>query len=420
MRIANRPAREKAPGTHRHPDLPIIEPPRLRTHEDGERPTTWLEMFFDLVFVVAVDQVARRLHGDLSTMSVAGFIVLYGAVWWAWVGYVIYNDRFGTDDLSDRLLTLLQMGAVTVVAVRAHDAFEHGASAFALAYGGFRLILSLRYAIAAWRIPAVRPHALGQSAGYALAAGIWIVSSAVTGNARFAVWGLGFLVDLGTPFVERRLHLAVPPNPLHIEERFGTFINIVLGEGFVGLVEGMRDISWGPPAGVTGALALVLGFSLWWLYFETLDSAPIVEVRRSGRMLPYKLWIFGHLPLAAGIAAAGIGVGVVVHYAPEQVLPDAQRWLLAGSIAVCFAALAILQLAYATVGGGRDSLVLALRKCLALLAALAVCLFGHGLSSAGVMAFLTLAGVAQIAHDLWQSVRHQRHVRVRQAANPEQ
>ena len=117
------------------------EPPRLRTREEGERPTTWLEMFFDLVFVVAIDQVARRLHGDLSFVAVTGFIVLYGAVWWAWVGYVIYNDRFGTDDLSDRLLTLLQMGAVLVVAVRAHDAFEDGAAAFALAYGAFRLIL---------------------------------------------------------------------------------------------------------------------------------------------------------------------------------------------------------------------------------------------------------------------------------------
>jgi low temperature requirement protein LtrA len=408
MHIANRPAREKAPGTHRHPDLPIIEPPRLRTREDGERPTTWLEMFFDLVFVVAIDQVARRLHGDLSTVTVMGFIVLYGAVWWAWVGYVIYNDRFGTDDLSDRLLTLLQMGAVLVVAVRAHDAFAGGAAAFAVAYGAFRLILSLRYALAAWFIPQVRSHALGQSIGYALAAGIWIASSAVSGRARFAIWGLGFLVDLATPLVERRFHLAVPPNPLHIEERFGTFINIVIGEGFVGLVEGMRDISWGPPAGVTGALALVLGFSIWWLYFETLDTAPILEVRRSGRMAPYKLWIFAHLPLAAGIAAAGIGVGVVVSYAPKAVLPDPERWLLAGSIAVCVAALAILQIVYANVGGGRDSLMLALRKCLALIAVLAICLLGRGLSSAAVMALLALAGVVQVAHDLWQSEQRRR------------
>jgi low temperature requirement protein LtrA len=410
MSIANRPAREKAPGTHRHPDLPIIEPPRLRTSEDGERPTTWLEMFFDLVFVVAVDQVARRLHTDLSARTVVGFVILYGAVWWAWVGYVIYNDRFGTDDLGDRLLTLLQMGAVTVVAVRAHDAFENGAAAFALAYGAFRAILSLRYATAAWFIPSVRSHALGQSLGYALAALIWIGSSAVSGNARFAVWGIGFLVDLGTPFAERRFHLAVPPNALHIEERFGTFINIVLGEGFVGLVEGMRDLAWGPPAAITGALGLVLGFEIWWVYFEKLDSAPIVEVKRSGRMLPYKLWIFAHLPLAAGIAAAGIGVGVVVHFAPEPMLPDSARWLLAGSIAVCFAALAIIHFAYAQVGGGRDSLVLALRKCLALAATLAVCLAGHNLSSVEVMALLALAGAVQVAHDVWQSARRQRRL----------
>jgi low temperature requirement protein LtrA len=410
MSIANRPARENAPGTHRHPDLPIIEPPRLRTGEDGERPTTWLEMFFDLVFVVAVDQVARRLHAELSIQSILGFMVLYGAVWWAWVGYVIYNDRFGTDDLGDRLLTLLQMGAVTVVAVRAHDAFENGAQAFALAYGGFRAILSLRYAIAAWFIPSVRSHALGQSLGYALAAMIWIGSAAVSGNARFAVWGIGFLVDLGTPLVERRFHLAVPPNPLHIEERFGTFINIVLGEGFVGLVEGMRDLAWGRPAAITGALALVLGFEIWWVYFEKLDSAPIVEVKRSGRMLPYKLWIFAHLPLAAGIAAAGIGVGVVVHFAPEPTLPDSARWLLGGSIAVCFAALALLHLAYARVGGGRDSLVLALRKCLALAAALAVCVAGHNLSSVGVMALLSFAGAVQVGHDLWQSAHRQRRL----------
>jgi low temperature requirement protein LtrA len=410
MSIANRPAREKAPGTHRQPDLPIIEPPRLRTQEDGERPTTWLEMFFDLVFVVAVDQVARRLHADLSARSVVGFVVLYGAVWWAWVGYVIYNDRFGTDDLSDRVLTLLQMGAVTVVAVRAHDAFENGASAFALAYGAFRAILSLRYAIAAWFIPSVRSHARGQSLGYALAALVWMGSAAVSGNARFGIWGVGFLVDLGTPFVERSFHLAVPPNPLHIEERFGTFINIVLGEGFVGLVEGMRDLAWGPPAAITGALGLVLGFEIWWVYFEKLDSAPIVEVKRSGRMFPYKLWIFAHLPLAAGIAAAGIGVGVVVHSAPEATLPDPARWLLGGSIAVCFTALALLHLAYARVGGRRDNLVLALRKCLALAIALAVCFAGHDLSSVEVMALLALAGAVQVAHDVWQSARRQRRL----------
>jgi low temperature requirement protein LtrA len=408
MPIANRPARENAPGTYRRPNLPIIEPPRLRTDEEGERPTTWLELFFDLVFVVAIDQVARRLHGDVTLVNVLGFVVLYGAVWWAWVGYVVYNDRFGTDDLSDRLLTLLQMGAVTVVAVRAHDAFETGAAAFALAYGFFRLILSLRYALAAWFIPRVRSLAGQESLGYAFAAGIWLASAWVSGRTRFALWGIGFLVDMATPLAVRLFHSAVPPNAVHMEERFGTFIIIVLGEGLVGLVEGMREIAWVPRAGVTATMALVLAFSIWWLYFETLDTAPIQEVRRSGRTGPYKLWVFAHLPLAAGIAAGGVGVGLVVHYAPAPAFPDPQRWLLTGAISICFAALAVLQLAYAEVGGGRASRLLAARKCLALVVTLALCVLGHGLSAVAIITLLAIAGTAQVAHDLWQSERSRR------------
>jgi low temperature requirement protein LtrA len=400
MRIVNRPAAIKAPGTHRRPDLPLIEPPRLRTEEEGERPTSWLELFFDLVFVVAIDQVARRLHPGVDASAVIGFVVLYGAVWWAWVGYVIYNDRFGTDDLSDRLLTLAQMGAVTVVAVRAHDAFGAGAPAFALAYGAFRLVLALRYAIAAIYVPKVRRLAARQAFGFALAASIWIASAAVSGDTRFVLWGIGFLADLATPLLEHGFHRVVPPDPAHLEERFGTFVIIVLGEGFVGLVEGMREVAWAPSAGVTVAFALLLGFSIWWVYFETLDAAPIVEVGRHGRLWPYMLWAFGHLPLAAGIAAAGIAVGTVVRYEAAAPLPDAERWLLCGSLACCFAALALLQIAYAAVGGDRMSQRLARRTLFILAAALATGVLGARLWSAAVMGLLALEGAVLVGLDL--------------------
>ena len=66
MRIANEPASESAPGTHRSLERPLFEPPRVRRPDEGERPTSWLEFFFDLVFVVAVDQVARRLQHEVT------------------------------------------------------------------------------------------------------------------------------------------------------------------------------------------------------------------------------------------------------------------------------------------------------------------------------------------------------------------
>ncbi|HEX5870948.1 MAG TPA: low temperature requirement protein A, partial [Longimicrobium sp.] len=107
MRIANKPASQSAPGTHRPVERPLYEPPRLRRADEGERPTSWLEFFFDLVFVVAVDQVARRLQHDVSGHGTLVYLALAGPVWWAWVGFVLYTDRFGTDDISDRLMTLV-------------------------------------------------------------------------------------------------------------------------------------------------------------------------------------------------------------------------------------------------------------------------------------------------------------------------
>jgi low temperature requirement protein LtrA len=144
MHIANRPASESAPGTHRPVERPLYEPPRLRSKDEGKRRTSWLEFFFDLVFVVAVDQVARRVQHDVSGHDALVYLALYSPVWWAWVGLVIYTDRFGTDDISDRFLTLMQIGAALVIAATAMQATSDRAVAFAIAYGAFRLILAVR------------------------------------------------------------------------------------------------------------------------------------------------------------------------------------------------------------------------------------------------------------------------------------
>jgi low temperature requirement protein LtrA len=369
-----------------------------------------MELFFDLVFVVAIDQVARRLSGLPSWPTVLGYAFLATAVWWAWIGYVTYYDRFGTDDLSDRLLTLLQMGAVAVMAVRAHDALEGGTAAFVTAYAAFRLIIAFRYWIAATSIPVVRAVATRKAVGYATAGAIWVISVRFSGSVQYALWALGLLVDIGTPFAVRQFHVEVPPDHEHLEDRFGTFINIVLGEAFVGLVEGMRTITWTAGAAAAGAFALVLAFAIWWIYFESLDTAPILVVRQDKRLSPFKIWVFAHLPLSAGIAAAGIAVGAAVNHAPDATLPDALRWLMVGSIALCFGALAILNIAYAMVGGAQQSYGLALRSSLTAVAVTLVGIFGHQLSSAMTLGLLCAASVVLVVLDIRSRARDRIHL----------
>jgi len=215
------------------------------------------------------------------------------------------------------------------------------------------------------------------------------------------MWAVGFGIDLLTPFASPRMHEIVPPDPDHIEERFGTFINISFGEGFVGLVEAMRDQPWSGTLLTTAALSLLIGFSIWWGFFDTLDQAPIAEVRRRHRTAPYKIWIFAQLPLAAGVAAAGIAVGNLAHDADAPVLDDSLRWLVCGMVALCYVAHAIVHIAYAKAGAGRRGWLIVARKTPTIAAALLLGALGAGLSAVGVAGLLASAAGAQVLWNIW-------------------
>ena len=108
----------------------LIRPPRLWPAESASsRRVTWLELFFDLIFVAAVAQVNAPLGMNYSLGGVLRFLAFFVLIWWAWVGHTLYSTRFDTDDLVQRLLTLIQMFAVAAMAANAKDAFDSRYSA---------------------------------------------------------------------------------------------------------------------------------------------------------------------------------------------------------------------------------------------------------------------------------------------------
>ena len=110
---------------------PWLRPPQLRTLDDqGERHATWLELFFDLVFVISIAEVVHTLEDYRSLGDLLGTAGLFVAVWWAWVGYTVYADRFDTDDVLHRVLVLAGMLAV-IAWPSASRALHGGAAQFA-------------------------------------------------------------------------------------------------------------------------------------------------------------------------------------------------------------------------------------------------------------------------------------------------
>ncbi|HEC14706.1 MAG TPA: low temperature requirement protein A, partial [Rhodospirillales bacterium] len=220
---------------------------QLRT-EGKERHATWLELFYDLIYVVVIAKLTHLLaapYGGLLTLQ--GYLVFTGLfvpVWWAWTGHTLFANRFDPDDALHRLLTLLQMGAVILMAVFIGGVGAGKDAGFALSYAAVRVVLLLMYL----RIHLARPDLRFVStlflSGFSLGAGLWILSVFFDPPLMYVLWGAGLLVDMATPWAGQKILSKVSVHSSHLPERLGLFSIIILGEAVLGIVTGSKEVDW--------------------------------------------------------------------------------------------------------------------------------------------------------------------------------
>jgi low temperature requirement protein LtrA len=254
----------------------LIRPLRLRSGEAAEpgRKVTWLELFFDLGFVAAVAQVGTPLGAEYTVAGLVRYGFLFFLIWWAWSGHATFSTRFDTDDLIQRLLTLLQIFVVAVMAVNAKEALDSRSSAgFAAAYAVMRFVLVAQY-VRASRIEESRALTRGYAFGFGVAAVCWLASALVPAPGRFWLWALALVIDIGTPLVTSHLAVRVPPDAAHLPERFGLFTIILIGESMVAVMRGMESHEdWSVPAALSAFFGMAVAFLVWWWYFDGANGA---------------------------------------------------------------------------------------------------------------------------------------------------
>jgi low temperature requirement protein LtrA len=304
---------------------------------------TWLELFFDLVFVAAVAQIGGPLAADYSFHELGRYVFLLLVVWWAWHGYAVYATRFDSDDLIERAATLLQMLAVIFMAANADEGLDSESSAgFAAAYAVMRLILVARY-LRASRRPGARHVARDHAVGFGLAAVLWLISSIAPGPWRYGCWTMALSIDLGTALVAARHTLAVPPHAAHLPERFGLFTLILLGEAIVAVMKGVQQQPlWTWPAASTALSGVALVCAVWWWYFEGAGAADHRPVRCRADCRALDIWSHAHLPLYLGIAVLGLGAEHAVRAGGWHALHGDEVWLVAGATVLVGGALTAL------------------------------------------------------------------------------
>jgi len=324
----------------------------VRDEDTGQRATT-LELFYDLVFVAAILVLSSAVSHLHQPGRVAWVVAVFASLWWIWLQTTLFTNRYQFDDMTHRILVLIQMFLVILVAMEATEGVVRDGAYLSLTYAALLATVVLMYARAARaRVPGTayatrRAYYLGASAA------LFLVAAAVPG-VRGVVWAVAIAVGAG-PLGTRDDVPGIDEH--HLFERMGALTIIVCGEAFVkvaiavsiGTVEDVDVISL--------AFEFVLVFAIWLAYFQDIPFAGLRPNRLTG-------WLACHLVLQIGIAGTAIGVARLVKAEPFDHLPAEEILEITATLASVYLALALLGLCTRR-APARPEFVLRLSTCAA-------------------------------------------------------
>jgi len=269
-----------------------------------------LELFFDLVFVLALTQCTALMYAHPTWQGMAQGLLVLGVLWWSWTGYAWLTSVVDPEEGAVRIAMFAAMAGLLIVAICVPEAFDSLALEFALAYGVVRAGHIALFMLASRDDPALRHSTVGLAGGTAVGVGLLISASLFDGLAQAAVWSLALLLDMAEPFFFGSAGWRLVPG--HFAERHGLVIIIALGESIVAIGAGAEAHL---TAGIAAAavLGVTVAAALWWTYF---DVVALVSARRLARApegqerneLARDSYSYLHFPMVAGIILFALGM----------------------------------------------------------------------------------------------------------------
>jgi low temperature requirement protein LtrA len=283
------------------------------TLRDGERVTP-LELFFDLVFVLAITQCTALVSHHPTWSGLAQGLLVFGMLWWAWVGYAWLTSVIDPEEGAVRLVMFGAIAALLLASLCVPEAFGSLALAFALIYGVVRTAHIALFMLASPEDDDLRHSVLGLAASTAVAVALLAAASLFDGLAQGALWALALFLDMGGPYFFGSDGWKLVPG--HFAERHGLIVIIALGESIVAIgVGASHSLSLG--IGTAAVLGVALTSAMWWTYF---DIVAIVAARRLAEAEPGRAqnemardsYSYLHLPMVAGIVLVALGLKTTI------------------------------------------------------------------------------------------------------------
>jgi low temperature requirement protein LtrA len=284
---------------------------------ESNRHATWLELFFDLIFVVTIGDVTHILsqthEGHLDPLQFWKFVLIFIPLWWIWASHTMYANRFDADDRKHRLATLLIMFLLIIISGLIDQRFPASFQAIVVCYAGSKYIIAMMYFVSKHRH--TESAALTTAVGWVIVVGATISLAAILFPApqRYVVFYLGILFDLVAFifFLPRRLQV-IPVHTEHLIERVGLLTIIILGESVISLSTALANISWTVERVLTAATGFVTISSIWWVYFDSFHLLTEPKLTTGHSVLYSHFFVFIGLSILASLIRNAILGDMVV------------------------------------------------------------------------------------------------------------
>jgi low temperature requirement protein LtrA len=319
-------------------------PPRAHGETIADRQVSFLELFYDLVYVAVIGQAAHHLAEHVSVRGLAEFAVVFALIWIAWINGSLYLELHGREDGRTRSIVFVQMGILVLLAVFTADAADGSGWSFAVVYTTYQVVQTGLWYTVWLQDRRDHPEFVTTTGAYVVGMGVSaaviLASALLPATPRLVVWAglaVAWIVGIVLAALSSRVGLGLTPTD-SLVERFGEFTIIVLGEVVIGVVAGLSAAERDARTIITGMLALWMGFGFWWIYFDLVGRRP---PRADGGALSN--WVMSHLPITLSITAAGAGMVSLIGHAHDATTPAGTSWLLAGAVALGLVALVLTE-----------------------------------------------------------------------------
>jgi low temperature requirement protein LtrA len=292
-----------------------------------EETVTPLELFFDLVFVLAFTQCTALMAAEPTWSGLAKGLLVLGVLWWSWVGYAWLTSVIDPEADAVRLTIFVAMAALLIVGLCVPQAFGDAALILACAYAVVRIAHIALFMLASRDQPNLRASVVGLAVSTTIASGLLVGASFADGTLQGGLWALALVLDIAGPYFFGSEGWQL--NPHHFAERHGLIVIIALGESIVAVGVGAEH---GVDAGIAVAalVGTAVAAALWWLYF---DVVALVAARRLADAEPGReqnemardSYSILHLPMVAGIVLVALGMKKTLGHveAPLKLVPAA-------------------------------------------------------------------------------------------------